>query len=222
VRAVAKALNGCQRRGDVPVLLACQWDDSPDGHLAIAAINSSVAENVKLNDLVVAGFAAVRNSSGQLAVMPRIYRKTCDNGEVTQEVEGPNLLDHENDDEEIVSRIQRCMDGVVFAGTVRGLQRTTQITVDDPIEVLLEARVVTPLEEAIREFVNQDDRTGWGLINAVTATARRVENFARRVEREADAARIMAVLHARVGHARTVAVRRVPPPHRRTRQPTPW
>jgi hypothetical protein len=191
VDTVAAALTRLEQRGRRPVLLECQWHDAPGGHLAIAAMDDRVGADVQVGDRVMAGFAAVRDAEGHLVVLPRIFRKVCTNGAIVHEGNAENVL---HDEERIEEAIEQCLAGRAFDRSLCLLQHATTVRVDDPLAVLRSAGAVSPPREVFAEFAAGGDRSGYGLVNAATAAARREPDFARRLERERDAARILAAL----------------------------
>jgi hypothetical protein len=191
VEQVQLALEGLADRRAIVHVLLCEWNETPDGSLLIAAENRSVAHFVRPGDTVTAGFAALRGGDGRLSVWPRIHRVACANGAV---VLSSLVQSEEQTHATVAHAVRLCLSGLVAADIAQELRTAARTLLEDPVRVLVEARARTSWEEVAEQFREGHDRSAWGLINAVTAVAREERDAARRIDRERDVARILALL----------------------------
>jgi hypothetical protein len=194
VEETAGVLEAMNRRGSRVLLLRCEWEPGRDDPLAIAGFDRSLCEEVRRRDEVSAGFAAVRSGGGGVRVLPRIYRKVCANGAVVFVREGEDAVATEGS---VAGAIGACLRKEVFGEVVEDFRRAARVRVDDASSLLAAARAAAAAAEVLPVYERAGDRTGWGLLNAATAVARREPSFPRRVHLERDAERILRVLGSR-------------------------
>ena len=198
MREVESALTGLRDAGRSPTLLACRWDPAPGGYVAIAAMDNALTADVRKGDAVVAGFTAIRNGSGMLEVLPRVYRKICSNGMVSLDHSLTNAL---FEGESVGEAVERCMSRAELEGSLERYRIAAATPIRDPIDLLSEAEVRSSILDVADRFVNEEEPTGWGLVNAATTLARDETDWSRRIDLEQDGARILAVVCARHGSA---------------------
>ena len=176
-------------------LLNCDWNQDT-GRIAVAVDDPSCLASVRVGDTISAGCAIVRDEDGGLCVMPRIYRKSCANGAVIHEGVAQDVMASSNTFE---AAIERCFAAEVVRDAVDRFRAADRIPVPDPVAILARTNLRTPPLAVLDAWRSEPVRTGWGLLNAITAAARREGDFTRRIEMEKDAARLLTALGARAG-----------------------
>lgn len=172
-------------------LQACeaQLDDGPS--YQIVAVAQGRRAEVRHGDVVQAGFALSATPDEGLSIRPRIFRVVCANGTV---MSAGVLAERRVEPAEAGEIVTELLGKRVLDEAAARLALATTAYIEDPLVVLLRARVVSNVADVRSEFERAGDRSGWGLINAVTAVARRTQDWRRRLEQEGDAAGILAVL----------------------------
>lgn len=185
-------MRGLRERFGAVQLLECRYDPRPDGSLTIAAHLQTARREVRRGDHVCAGFAVSRTGANDPQVLPRIYRPVCTNGAIAFSHLGEAL----DEAAPVDARILTAVGEATLMPTIARLRAAAEVDVHDPAALAKLARVRTELDELLSEFEAAGDRTGWGMINAATALARRETNLPRRLELERDAERILAALES--------------------------
>jgi len=175
-------------------LLACEFRPGPDGFLAIAATSPSLCAEVRRGDQVMAGFAALRDREQPLRVVSRIFREVCANGSIVstreEQLEGAASLT-------VPQRVRQCFERDRFLASVAVLRQAAAESVADPEEMMERmsdemmrlGRRGPEFYELMKEvsaarWREEEDRTLYGLLNAVTATARDLPDFRDRLDLE--------------------------------------
>lgn len=168
-------------------------------YTAIAVVDESQTASIRPRDESCGGFAAVRDRQGDVEILPRIYRQVCTNGAVMMTHTGAGIL-HETGS--VRDAVNACLSGATTTAAFDVLRRAARTPVSDPIALLRRARVDAPAAEIWRDREEADDSV-FGVVNALTASARREPRFARRLDIERGAARVLAAagLAGRAGPA---------------------
>jgi hypothetical protein len=170
------------------VLHRCEHRAGAEGYLAIAVSDTRCPLQPRPGDLVRAGFAALRDRRGGLSIWPRVYRVVCANGQIV----------YHHRDEDALARTGSVEAAVEISLTSAGgeaLERQLQEAARTPAQLephlasIHEAEVHARIRE---QWEDEEDRTVYGVINAVTAAARSEEDFVRRIALERVAGRILA------------------------------
>lgn len=178
-------------------LSCCDHDEAPDGGtLSIAAVQPRLRAEVHVGDVVQAGFVVSSPRVGEVSIAPRLFRVQCTNGAITDHGTG---AEQQCDPLLVGKAAQACLSGAFFEGEVAQLRQAAEVTIDNPEAVLLQAGTRSQWSEVRDEHARAGDHSAWGLINAVTATARFAPTWAERLRREGDVADILAWLAARPG-----------------------
>ena len=192
VTEVKDELEELSRRFEIR-LLACEYEPGPEGFIAIAGTSPSISAEVREHDPVMAGFVALRDRERPVQVMSRIFRVVCENGSIVstheQEIEATGFT--------VEERVQRCFERDRFVRAVELLRRAAGQELPEPTEMLDEMwhmvrqgpEVAAQIAEAYQELVighwhEANDPTVYGLLNAVTATARDLPDFRARLDLE--------------------------------------
>jgi Domain of unknown function (DUF932) len=179
----------------------------------VRALLPRITAEVAVGDLVQAGIQ-ISNSEvglGSLSVQPLLFRLVCSNGMIAEDFGqrryhvGRQIEDTEEayaifrtetmkaDDDALMLKVadvvRAVCDETVFSTIVARCKELAEIRVEQPIVAVerLANRLSLSEDEqegVLRHFVEGADRTGWGLLNAVTRTAHDVESFDRSVELE--------------------------------------
>lgn len=194
LRDVIRAHGG----GTPSLLLACCDHDADDavggGTLSIAAVHPRLSAPVRFNDVVQAGFVIGSPRVGEVSIAPRLFRVRCTNGAITDHGTGAE----ERCDPLLVGKAaEACLSGAFFEGEMALLRQAAEVTVEHPESLLQQARTLSQWSEVREEHELAADPSAWGLINAVTATARSAPTWAERLRREGDVADILALLARR-------------------------
>jgi hypothetical protein len=205
-RSVYEEIRPLAGRGLQAELLSCELREEISGYLAISVAVPSRAANVRVGDVVCAGFAAVRRGNGTLSIRPRLYRKKCTNGQIV------HLGDGEDTIESLASigpAVRACFSATTFENAVDRFRVAARTKLESPALLLSRAGASTSWDDRVRTaYAGERDPTVWGLINAVTARARSETHLERRFDLEADTERILRAIGAgAIGrrHPRTVA-----------------
>jgi hypothetical protein len=194
VEEAASEIRALRSRGRSPALVVCEGEEGPGGYLAIGAYDGSESRPVRTGDLVNAGFLATRTDEG-ISVYPRIFRKVCSNGAVVFSHTGEQV---QATPETLSTAIETCLAPSSFSSAVARLQQAAKARVADPLALLRQARASSEEAEVVELWRSEGDPTAWGLINAVTASARRERRLPRRIQLERDAERILQAIETRV------------------------
>jgi hypothetical protein len=186
-------------------LLQCERE--PEGAwTGIAVLDELQRGNVRSRDAVHGGFLALRDEVG-LAVYPRVYRQICSNGAIAA---GLIHVDVRDGEVGVGDAVRACLSGEEFTGTVARFQAAAELVIGDEVRFLLRAR----LERAPRDVLaarEDQDRTVWGLVNALTALARGAGDLRERVKVERQVENIL----------QAAGIGRWPHPRRQRRERTP-
>jgi len=193
--AVAAALEvwrALDRDGSRIKLIDCELSEKPgtlECAFGITGIDATVSAEVVPGDPVHPGFVLLRPREGPIAVVPRIWRRVCSNGAVRAVADGADLAGGTRD---IGKAMAGCFDRRRFESTVAAYRRLAAHETDDPERLLHEADVAAvSLAGVLHRFRTGEDRSVWGLLNAVTVTAKVSATWEERIERELSAARLM-------------------------------
>jgi hypothetical protein len=194
VEAVYQRMN--RLRGDQLDLrlLACEYEADPDGFLTIAVSAPATRIEVFPDDWMQVGFAAMREGYGSVRAWPRLLREVCQNGSLVCVSE---LASHEGG-AGIGDAIETFLSPGHYESAIRELQETKLTTVHDPSEFLDEIQRAMEvfglplsdlLERAAERFQDGEDGDDvddslYGLVNAVTATARDLSDWRERLALE--------------------------------------
>jgi hypothetical protein len=212
VTQVKDELEELSRRYEIR-LLACEYEPGPDGFIAIAGTSPSISADVREHDPVMAGFVALRDRDQPLKVVSRIFRVVCQNGSILSahedEVDGGYTVEERVqrcfDRDRFVRAVK-----MLREAAAREIQHPQEMmdemwhmyrqgpeagqVIHDAYAEMMGASGVTPesiqaMKEAyqllVHEHWNADgDHTVYGLMNAVTATARDQDDFRRRLDLE--------------------------------------
>jgi hypothetical protein len=177
-------------------LVACERDD---GGAAIAAFDRARSFAVGARDVVSAGFAAVRNDA-RMAVYPRFVRQLCVNGQVIILASNANILEECGSVGEAVAR---CLSGDFLARARERVRIAAETRVASAAGLLDEPELWPSRERILANYHREGDWSAWGLWNAVTAHARGIPQFRRRLRLELEGAWLLQ----RIGEARAFAPR---------------
>jgi len=194
VRSLHEGIEALRGRGRTITLLACEYEPGPGGFLAVAGTDLALGRSIRLGDEVCAGFAALRDTNGELEVWPRIYRLVCTNGELMFSRSGRGVLHEAGSPRRAV---ERCLDPALLAGAAEACRRAAREPIEDPLLFLAGIRDAELREEILENFERARDRTRWGVANAITAAARRAPDFRRRLEIEKIGAAAIPIQPAR-------------------------
>ncbi len=128
---------------------------------------------------------ALRTQGTCVLVHPYVFRVVCRNGEIlprtldTCSVERLEAWAGAGPCEEVLAQVRRAVrasaDATAFARAVQGMRAAAEVEADELLEVLSALpRVLgrAVVESVLERFDREGDRTLFGLINAVTSTAR--------------------------------------------------
>lgn len=150
-----------------------------DAWTAIAVLDQLQHADVRRGDGVCAGFLAQRDEQG-LAVYPRVFRQVCSNGAIAARV---IQVDVRAAGAGVGEAVALCLSGETFSSVLKSLRAAAALPVDDQLGLLarsgldVDPRVVLGARE-------ERDGTVWGLVNALTALARRAPDLRERVRLE--------------------------------------
>ena len=176
-------------------LSCCDHDEAHGGGtLSIAAVQPWLRAEVQVGDVVQAGFVISSPRVGEVSIAPRLFRVLCANGAITDHGTG---AEQHCDPLLVGQAAEACLSSAFFEGEVAQLRHAAEVTIENPEAALLEAGTRSQWAEVRDEHARAGDPSAWGLINAVTATARSAPTWAERLRREGDAADILAWLARR-------------------------
>jgi hypothetical protein len=191
VASATKAAFDVFRRAMQLQLTVCSLEtgERGDEHMLLSVYSRALTAEVQVNDEVSAGvLVALHGDPGmggyQLEVLPRVYRKVCQNGAIVFLRNAPArkldlswLLGSEALEplaHELEHTIRACFDAKAFEAAVNSFRQSA----NEPLEDRgLEDSLMDQLGPSVGKAVRQRYRTGgmftrWGLLNAVTAEAR--------------------------------------------------
>ena len=186
--AVAAIATELQAAGRALQLVCCDHTPGELGEAVAVFQDPSLCASVREGDRVLAGFAALRTPAVGLAVVPRYVRKICSNGTVlaTGGGVGRSVEPHELGD-----AIRACLDPGGFEAAMARFRGAAEVLVDDVLDLVLAAGSRITASEVRTASARDGDRSLWGAVNAATALAHGEERWSRRLDREADAARLL-------------------------------
>ena len=125
---------------------------------------------------------------------PRLYREVCANGSLVCVEE----LERHEGAAGIGEAVERFLAPALYGPAVQPLREARATTVSDPRESLDELQRIEDrhdlvrayFERFVRRFVGDEDYSLYGLMNAVTATARDVDDWPERLDLEELAGRL--------------------------------
>ena len=173
-------------------LLACEYEPGPHGFLTLAASTASLPGHgleVLPGDRMQIGFAAMRSGEAPVRVWPRLLREVCFNGSLVSTGE---FVSHEGEDG-IGEAIERCFSPVTYEPVLQEVRRMQATAVVDPRDELqrIDPAIMQRYWERIaRRFHEDGDDSEYGLMNAVTATAREIPDWRDRLDLEEFAGRM--------------------------------
>ena len=177
------------RNGGADIAIGhCEFEPGPTGFLAIDVRCLASTFEMQEGDVLVGGATLLRDGEAEPVALPRLYRLICTNGLVRP---GRNGAATELREGEVAQTIARALSQENTA-TVAQLRSALQLRVADPA-AMLERFGLTRWGDvlAARE---EDDDSLYGLINTVTAHARRFTSFPARLLVEADAGRLLEAM----------------------------
>lgn len=176
-------------------LVRCDHLPGEDGETAVAFQDASVCAAVREGDRVLAGVAVLRTAATGLVVLPRYVRKVCSNGTVVATGGG---IGRAVEPHEVGEAIRTCLEPAGFEAAIARFRGAAEVHVDDLGELVRAAGTVSSLRELQAAAARGRDRSLWGLVNAATLLAHGDARWSRRLRREADAGRLLAVVGALV------------------------
>lgn len=186
---LARAAESIQAGGRELRLVRCEAIAGTEGSVIVVMRDAAMLRSVRHGDLVSPGFVAQRSLTLELEIAPRLYRQVCTNGQVVEIESAGDLLARAGG---IAAAVERCLSPGELERTVADLQVAAQQRADAALPALVAARVAPAQRAAIADrFARDRDPTWWGLMNAVTAHARTQQPFARRLELERAAGRLV-------------------------------
>lgn len=174
VNAVHEVMREHSRAREL-ALLQCARDAS-GAWTGVAVLDELQRANVRRGDAVLGGFAILRDAHG-LAVYPRVYRQVCANGAVAARV---IAVDVRTEGVSTEDAIRTCLSGAPFDAAVARFRAAAALQVDDDLRLLARAGLTRDPGEVLAAREDRDP-TVWGLVNALTALARRAPGLPERV-----------------------------------------
>jgi hypothetical protein len=190
VASATKAAFDALRRGLELRITACSLEAEPQRreHLLLGVYSPTLVAEVRANDCVAAGaLVALSGEPGhgyRLEVLPRVYRKICQNGLILFEGTAParaldpRLLLEGEAPEPLARAIEQllrdCFNEREFGMAIDRFREGASEPVDPgDLADSLSDRLGPEIEQSVHErFIADRDFTRWGLVNAVTAEAR--------------------------------------------------
>lgn len=178
-----------------PRLLACEYEAGPAGFVTLAACDPTSPCEVFPGDVMYVGFAALRQGDGPVRAWPRLLREVCLNGSLVCVAEFER---HEGADG-IGEAVRRFMAPKAYQPAIARLRETRDERIFEPRMYMDEAMRLdehvalahqASVETALNLFDLEGDCSRYGLFNAVTATARDLDDWPSRLELEELAGRI--------------------------------
>jgi len=194
VSSIHDRLARLQRDGVRLRLLACEHENGPDGFITLAAAMPAGRLEVLPGDWMQIGFAAMREGDGPVRAWPRLLREVCANGSLVCVEEWDR---HEGSDG-IADAIERFLTPETYEPAVRALREARATAVPDPRAYLDEFQRIENLDDLLQAhgdrilplFEGDEDDSLYGLMNAITATARDEDDWAERLALEEMAGRL--------------------------------
>jgi len=198
--AAARALDPTRSARDGLRLLAVAHEPGPDGFLTIAALDRRLTAPVRENDHHFGGVALTRDSSGEIRVLPRLFRLVCSNGSTVCTAASDGVVPHASG---IEDAIHTALDPQAFEEAITALRAAADEPVD-PSMYADEFRRLGPFQiphtrtqapkawsTIVQKYRDEGDPTAYGLFNAMTATARDLESDQDRIHLETVAWRLL-------------------------------
>lgn len=183
--------------------------DLTDSHMYIKAIIPHSEEEIRKGDLVVPG-VIIQNSevgAGAFKVLPFMLRKVCDNGMIGETTISKIHLGRQQDtgiiqfsqETQIAENqtlwlqvrdiIRGTFDPVTFRTWVAQVRKGTEVEIEYPVLAIDNVIETFKLNEGLKDdllnhFSREGDMTQWGLANAVTRTARDLDDPDKMIEME--------------------------------------
>ena len=176
---------------EVATLGGAVSDAFEDGPLLLARSVLPGVEEVRPGDGVQGG-VAIRVDDEDVFVHPYVFRQVCTNGCIvataidTRRVELGDSPTLEDAEEAIREAIGACADPGVFAEVAGRMRSAAEMQADLVLNLMPLLRHLPGtqgaqvIQEIVRRFVGDGDRSRFGLVNAVTSTARDTPDAATR------------------------------------------
>lgn len=161
-------------------------DHFRDEHRLFARSVVPLEMEVKPADAMNSG-VALRQVDNRLVVYPFLFRQVCKNGQIM--AKGSNertteitIEDGYTAELQIREAVQACLAPGVFESVMEEVRKSPRDTTDFLMSVLptlkklLQARHPRRVRKIMRRFEREEERSRFGLMNAVTAIARDVED----------------------------------------------
>lgn len=169
-------------------LLACEYEEGPSGFLTLAATAPRERVEVLRRDWMQAGFAAMREGDGPVRAWPRLFRQVCSNGSIVS----IEALEPHHGVVGIGEAVGRFMAIGFYESAVEALRAMRATAAPDPREYMDELQRIRGLTSSMRirilsaqEAIElEGDDSLYGLMNAITATARDVDDWRERLALE--------------------------------------
>lgn len=173
-------------------LVACDHTPGPDGECCVVFVDRARQAAVRVDDDVQAGVAILRSPATGLCVMPRVFRKVCSNGAVLElGNREANVVEwHEVDD-----AIRACLAPERFADAVARFRWATTVEIGDIAAFARVAGTVTGGGHLAARAA-ATERSLFSVLNAATERAHLDLRWSQRLDRERDAARLLAAATA--------------------------
>ena len=174
-----------------PRITVCsiEKDSHGDEHMLLGVYSPHLAAEIRAGDTVAAGvLVALRGEPGgsgyQLEVVPRLYRKICQNGTVVHQesalshrIELQRLLGSETVAplaHALEHALRDCLDAKVFEAAVDSFRRSANDPLHDErqADALVGGLSREERQAVLQRYRAEQDFTRWGLLNAITAEAR--------------------------------------------------
>jgi hypothetical protein len=164
--------------GEITTLGGTVSDLFEDGPLLLARSLLPGVEEVRPGDRLRGG-VAIRAVEDEVFVHPYVFRLVCTNGCIAaQALETRHLVldDFGTDEEAVREAIRACAAPGAFAEVAGRMRSAAETQADLALNLLPHLRRFPQAAQFLREiivrFEREGDRSGFGLVNAVTATAR--------------------------------------------------
>ena len=137
---------------------------------------------VQPNDRMQGGVAM--RFTGELTISPYVFREVCENGAIwAHSLESTRIaVDSEGTERKVREAVRACSAPEVFDGNVTEIRRSLHTPADRSIMMMPALSAMAKngnhriVAEIIDMFLEDQQRTGFALMNAVTAAARDVED----------------------------------------------
>ena len=183
--------------------------DLTNSHMYIKAVLPYTHEEIHNGDTVIPG-VIIQNSevgAGAFKVLPFMLREVCTNGMIGESViskihlgkkQDQGLIQYSHETQmaenqtlwlQVRDVIRSTFDPVTFRKWVSQVRKGTEVEIHNPINAVNNVIETFGINENLREdllnhFSREGDMTQWGLANAVTRTARNMENPDKMIEME--------------------------------------